>query len=46
MKISTEIGSAAKLVGYERAIELVGKAGFDAWDLNGKFSSLVYNICY
>ena len=33
MKISTEIGSAAKLVGYERAIELVGKAGFDAWDL-------------
>ena len=32
-KISTEIGSAAKLVGYERAIELVGKAGFDAWDL-------------
>ena len=34
MKISTEIGSAAKLVGYERAIELVGKAGFDAWDFS------------
>ena len=34
MKVSTEIGSAARLVGYERAIELAGKAGFDAWDLS------------
>lgn len=34
MKISTEIGSAAKLVGEKKAVELVGKAGFDAWDLS------------
>lgn len=32
MKTSTEIGSIAKIVGYEKAIELVAKAGFDAWD--------------
>ena len=42
MRISTEIGSAAELVGERRAVELVGKAGFDAWDLtlesNGFFS--------
>ncbi len=30
--ISTEIGSIACLVGEERAIELVARAGFDAWD--------------
>ena len=34
MKISTEIGSAAKKVGMERAVELIGKAGFDAWDFS------------
>lgn len=34
MKISTEIGSAAALVGEERAIELIAKAGFDAWDFS------------
>ena len=34
MKISTEIGSAAKIVGYEKAVELYGKAGFDAWDFS------------
>lgn len=34
MKISTEIGSSAKLVGEEKAIELVAKAGFDAWDFS------------
>ena len=33
MRISTEIGSAAEFVGERRAVELVGKAGFDAWDL-------------
>ena len=33
MRISTEIGSAAELVGEKRAVELVGKVGFDAWDL-------------
>lgn len=34
MLISTEIASAAKLVGEEKAVELVAKAGFDAWDLS------------
>ncbi len=34
MKISTEIGSIAKIVGEEKAVELVAKAGFDAWDFS------------
>ncbi len=34
MKISTEIGSAAKIVGEEKAIEYYAKAGFDAWDFS------------
>ena len=34
MRISTEIGSAARLVGEEKAVELVAKAGFDAYDLS------------
>ena len=34
MKTSTEIGSCAKIIGEERAIELVAKAGFDAWDFS------------
>ena len=34
MKISTEIGSVSKLVGDEKAIELIAKAGFDAWDFS------------
>ena len=34
MKISTEIDSIAKLVGEEKAIELVAKAGFDAFDFS------------
>ena len=34
MKISTEIDSIAKKVGEKRAIELVAKAGFDAWDFS------------
>lgn len=34
MKISTEIESARKLVGDERAVEYVAKAGFDAWDFS------------
>ena len=34
MKISTEIGSIASLVGEERAVELVAKSGFDAWDFS------------
>ena len=34
MKISTEIGSAARHVGEERAVEYIAKAGFDAWDFS------------
>ena len=34
MKISTEIHSASKLVGEEKAVELIAKAGFDAWDFS------------
>ena len=34
MKTSTEIFSIAKLVGYEKAVEYVAKAGFDAFDLS------------
>ena len=34
MKTSTEIASIAKKVGTKRAVELCGKAGFDAWDFS------------
>ncbi len=34
MKISTEIDSIALHVGEEKAVELVAKAGFDAWDFS------------
>ena len=34
MKISTEINSAARIVGEERAVELFAKAGFDGWDFS------------
>ena len=34
MKTSTEINSAAKFVGEEKAIELIAKAGFEAWDFS------------
>ena len=34
MKISTEIASAAKLIGEEKAVEYIGKAGFDYWDFS------------
>lgn len=34
MLISTEIGSASEIVGEERAVELIAKAGFDAWDFS------------
>ena len=34
LKTSTEIASAAKIVGEERAIEYIAKAGFDAWDFS------------
>ena len=34
MKISTEIASLARHVGEERAVEMIAKAGFDAWDFS------------
>ena len=34
MKTSTEIGSLLGAVTFERAIELIAKAGFDAWDFS------------
>lgn len=42
MKISTEINSAARIVGERRAIELLAKAGFDAWDFS-MFAMAKYN---
>ena len=33
-KVSTEIGSSARTVGEHKAVELVAKAGFDAWDFS------------
>lgn len=34
MKISTEIGSLSRVIGEEKAVEYVAKAGFDAWDFS------------
>lgn len=34
MKISTETNSIAKIVGHERAVEYIAKAGFDAFDFS------------
>ena len=34
MKISTEIGSIAKIVGEREAVRLVADAGFDAFDFS------------
>ena len=34
MKVSTEIQSAAVKAGFEKAVESVAKAGFDAWDFS------------
>ncbi len=42
MKISSEIASSAKIIGEERTIELMGKAGFDAWDFS-MFEMARYN---
>ena len=42
MKISTEIASAAKIIGEEKAIEYYAKAGFDAWDFS-MFSMCKYD---
>ncbi len=42
MKISTEIHSIASVVGEHKAIELVAKAGFDAYDLS-LFDMAIYD---
>lgn len=42
MKISTEIGSASKILGEEKAIEYLARAGFDAWDFS-MFSMCEYD---
>ena len=34
MRISTEISSPSALVGEEKAVELIAKAGFDCWDFS------------
>ena len=34
MKLSTEIGALADIVGEKKAVELCAKAGFNAWDLS------------
>lgn len=34
MKTSTEICSSGRIVGEEKAIELIAKAGFDGWDFS------------
>ena len=34
MKISTEINSAAMIIGEEKTIEYIAEAGFDAWDFS------------
>ena len=42
MKISTEINSASRLIGEEKAIEAYAKAGFDHWDFS-MFSMFRFN---
>lgn len=42
MKISTEIASSARLIGEEKTIEYLAKAGFDAWDFS-MFSMCEYD---
>lgn len=34
MKTSTEINSAVNVVGFEKAVEITAKAGFDGWDFS------------
>ena len=34
MRISTEIGTASRVVGDQKAVELCARAGFDAWDFS------------
>ena len=42
LKISTEIKSSSRFVGERKAIELIAKAGFDAWDFS-MFSMIHYD---
>ncbi|MBQ9939762.1 MAG: sugar phosphate isomerase/epimerase [Oscillospiraceae bacterium] len=42
MKTSTEIASAARRIGEEKAVEYIAKAGFDAWDFS-MFDMCRYN---
>ncbi len=42
MLTSTEIGEISKVIGEERAVELVAKAGFSAWDFS-MFNMARYN---
>ncbi len=41
--ISTEIWSARKVLGEEKAVEAVAKAGFDAWDFSMFHNIVQYN---
>ena len=41
--ISTEIWSAREILGEERAVEAVAKAGFDAWDFSMFHNIVQYN---
>lgn len=41
MKISTEICSSGRIIGEEKAVELIAKAGFDAWDFS-MFDMYIY----
>ena len=34
MKISTNTNFLDRMVGYEKAVEIIGRVGFDAWDLS------------
>ena len=45
LKTSTKISSSAKIVGEEKAIEYIAKAGFDAWDFS-MFAMADYNFKY
>jgi len=42
MRISTEIASAARIIGEEKAVEYLAHAGFDAWDFS-MFSMCEYD---
>ncbi len=42
MKTSTEIDSVARIVGEQRAVEMVAKCGFDAWDFS-MFQMCIYD---